>query len=62
MILTEEESSAREKPVPVQLSPPQILHDLLNSHAPEAQCVLRRSKENVKNIAVGQSNWMWYCL
>jgi hypothetical protein len=30
----------------------------LKSHAPVALCVLRRSKENVQNIAVKQSTWM----
>jgi len=41
-----------EKPVPVQLNPPQIVHDLLKSHAPGALCALRLSKENAQNIAV----------
>ena len=37
-----------QKPVPVQLIPPQILHHLLQSDAPVAQWTLRHSKENVQ--------------
>jgi len=50
-----------KRPVPLQPSPPQILHKLLQSHVPVDLRALRRSKENVQNIAVKQSNWMWYC-